>query len=135
MEAKREEPAATVGQDLGSKEEFAAYLPHIRRRWLVHQASWRLRQEEAWAVARQIAALLRADFTASQVIAFGSLVYPGRFDDRSDIDLAVSGILAGDFFRAWAAAGAACPFDLDLVDLGDCSPALQKIIVQEGVAL
>jgi len=120
-------------------EGFAAYLPHIHRRWLEQQAAWQRRQEEAWVVARQIAGLLRTHFAAQEIIAFGSLVHPGLFDDRSDIDLAVSGIPAGAFFRAWAAAGAIAgdkgPFDLDLVDLADCPPTLRDVIAQEGVPL
>jgi len=126
--------AWSTGKETGG-EEFATYLPHIRRRWLEQQAARRKRQEEAWAVARQMATLLRIRFAAQEIIAFGSLVYPGRFDDRSDIDLAVSGIPAGGFFRAWAAAGAIGPFELDLVDLADCSPTLRDVIAQEGVPL
>jgi predicted nucleotidyltransferase len=114
------------------EEEFAAYLPHIRQRWLAQQSAWRLRQEEAWEAAREVATLLRSRFAADKVIAFGSLVHPGHFSDRSDIDLAVSGIQPADFFRAWAAAGQACPFELDLVDLSDCSSVLRGLIEREG---
>jgi predicted nucleotidyltransferase len=126
--------SSTVERMSGA-EEFATYLPHVHRRWLAQQAAWKRRQEEAWAVARQIAAILRSQFAAREVVAFGSLVHPGRFDDRSDIDLAVSGIPPAAFFRAWAAAGASCPFELDLVDLADCSPALRDLIEGEGVPL
>ena len=115
--------------------EFAAYLPAIRRRWLAEQAAWRKRQEEAWAAAHQVAAILRTRFCARKVVAFGSLVHPGRFTDRSDIDLAVSGIPPATFFRAWATAGTACSFELDVVDLADCSPALRDLIDREGVTL
>jgi len=125
----------TVPTGESGEEEFAAYLPHIRRRWQEQQAAWQKRQGEAWGIARQAAVLLRTRFAAQEVIAFGSLVHPGHFDDRSDIDLAVSGIPADSFFRAWADAVAASPFELDLVDLADCSPALRQVIAQEGVAL
>jgi predicted nucleotidyltransferase len=90
------------------------------------------RRDAAWESARRIAALLRARYNATQVIAFGSLVHPERFDERSDIDLAVAGIPPEVFFGAWAAAGADCAFSLDLVDLGDCSPALRELIAREG---
>jgi predicted nucleotidyltransferase len=117
------------------KEEFAAYLPHIRRRWLEEQERWAERRDEAWGVARRIAVLLQERFEADRVIAFGSLVRMDRFDDHSDIDLAVSGIPPEQFFKAWSAAAALSPFALDLVDLADCSPALRLVIDQEGVAL
>lgn len=64
---------------------------------------------------------------------FGSLVHSGRFSERSDVNLAVSGIQPASFFRAWAVGGASCPFELDLVDLADCSPTLRKLIEEEGV--
>lgn len=124
-----------LARRLSPKEEFAAYLPHIRRRWLAQQAAWERRQEEAWTAARRAAVLLRTRFAAEKVIAFGSLVHPGHLTERSDIDLAVSGIPPVAFFKAWAAAGDCSPFELDLVDLADCSPALRDLIEQEGVPL
>jgi len=45
-----------------------------------------------------VAAILRTHFCAQKVVAFGSLVHPGRFTDQSDIDLAVSGIPPATFF-------------------------------------
>jgi hypothetical protein len=115
--------------------EFAAYLPAIRRRWLNQQAARRTRRQEALVAAQQIAALLKTEFDAREVIAFGSLVHPERFDEQSDIDLAVAGISPVLFFRAWASAGADCPFELDLIDLGSCPPGLLALIQEEGVAL
>jgi predicted nucleotidyltransferase len=126
---------ATPTKDVPPEEEFAAYLPHIRRRWRARQEAGERRREEAWEAARQVAVLLRDRFSAQRVVAFGSLVHPGFFSERSDVDLAISGIPPGAFFKAWAAAGAGCPFELDLVDLRDCSPALRRLIEEEGVEL
>ena len=126
-------PSPTSSVDLGQK--YAAYLPGIRQRWRERHDRLARRREAAWAAARRIAVLLRTRYAATQVIAFGSLVHPERFDERSDIDLAVAGIPAEMFFKAWAAAGAECTFSLDLIDLRDCSPALRELIEQEGVTL
>jgi len=117
------------------EEEFAAYLPSVRRRWLAEQAAAEGRREEAWAAARDVATLLRVRFGAERVVAFGSLVRPGFFSEGSDVDLAVSGVPAAAFFKAWATAGDVCPFELDLVDLRDCSPALRLLIEEEGIDL
>jgi predicted nucleotidyltransferase len=122
-------------KDASPEEEFAAYLPHIRRRWLAQRERGERCREEAWEAACEVAALLRTRFGARRVVAFGSLVHPDFFSARSDIDLAVSGIPPAAFFKAWAAAGDACPFALDLVDLHDCSPALRRLIMEEGVEL
>lgn len=126
-------PRVIPGSDLSQK--YAAYLPGIRQRWRQRQDELTRRWEAAWESARRIAMFLRAQYNATQVIAFGSLVHPERFDERSDIDLAVVGIPAHLFFRAWAAAGADCAFSLDLVDLDNCSPALRELIAQEGKPL
>lgn len=133
MEAKGTAPL--TDESLSLMEEFAPYLPHIRRRWLAQQLVWKERQEAAWEAAREAATLLRTRFAAETVIAFGSLVHPGHYSDRSDIDLAVSGIQPTVFFKAWAAAGGSCPFELDLVDLSDCAPALRDLIEREGIPL
>lgn len=112
---------------------FAAYLPETRRRWLAEQAGWAKRRQEALAAAARVADFLRREFGAVEVIAFGSLVRDGVFDGRSDIDLAVRGIPAADFYRAYAAVTAVSPqFDLDLRDLATCLRPLHEAIVKEG---
>jgi predicted nucleotidyltransferase len=116
-------------------QKYAAYLPGIHRRWRERHVELARRRDEAWGAARRIATLLRGRYDATQVVAFGSIVHPERFDERSDIDLAVAGVPAEFFFRAWASAGADCAFSLDLVDLRDCSPALRELIAREGVPL
>ena len=116
-------------------QKYAAYLPGVQRRWREGHDELARRRDEAWAAAHGIAILLRSRYHATQVFAFGSIIHPDRFDERSDIDLAVAGISPDAFFGAWAAAGADCAFSLDLVDLRDCSPALRKLIEQEGVSL
>lgn len=117
-------------------ETFAAYMPFIRKRWLIEQEGWAQRRERAWVSARQAAEVLRSHFGAETVLAFGSLVRGGTFDERSDVDLAVKGVPPRDFFRASAAAAAAISeFELDLIDLDDCSPLIGEQVRQEGVGL
>jgi predicted nucleotidyltransferase len=115
--------------------EFAAYMPGIRRRWMEEQESWQLRREQAWASARRAADVLRQS-GATRVHAFGSLTRAGIFDARSDIDLAEEGIPVSKFWRASADADAATgDFELDIVDLADCQPELRQVILREGVVL
>jgi predicted nucleotidyltransferase len=117
-------------------EQYSAYLPHIRQRWADEQAGWEKRRQQAWAVARQIAGMLRTIYGADQIIAFGSLIGTGPFDDQSDIDLALSGVSPADFFRAYAQAMAiTSTFKLDLIDLDDCSTQMRQTISQSGVPL
>ena len=78
---------ASASESMSATEEFAAYLPHTRRRWLALQVALQQGQQEAWAAARQMAALTRRRFAAEQVIALGSLVHTGRSTERSDLDV------------------------------------------------
>lgn len=120
---------------MSKHETYAEYIPHIRARWKREQSEWEARRARAWQDARAAAEILYTRFGATQVFAFGSLTRAGMYDERSDIDLAVSGIPASRFFRASAEAAAVCQFELDLIDLTDCSPTLRDEILQTGVRL
>ncbi|MEW5719122.1 MAG: nucleotidyltransferase domain-containing protein [Chloroflexota bacterium] len=99
------------------------------------QRGWQLRRERAWVRARAAAAVLHR-FGATRVLAFGSLTRAGRYDTRSDIDLAEEGVGDEVFWRALAeAAEAAGDFELDVVDVTRCPPELRAVILREGVSL
>ncbi len=116
-------------------ETFAEYLPGIKRRWLEEQRGWQTRRARAWERARGAAEVLRR-FGATRVLAFGSLTRAGRYDARSDIDLAEEGIRDEEFWRAYAeATEAADDFELDVVDVAHCPPELRAAILREGVPL
>ena len=92
--------------------------------------------EQAWEVARTAAHLLREQFGARQVVAFGSLTHRAWFTPWSDIDIAVWGIPAHQFYRAVAAVTGISPdFEVDVVDAEDCSTSLRRIIESEGKEL
>ena len=115
-----------------TREELRAYRPD--RMPVERQASERW--ERAWEVARTIARLLRDEFSATRVIAFGSLAHRAWFTAWSDIDLAAWGIPADRFYRAVAAAtGLSSDFEVDLVDPESCRPAVRKVIEREGMDL
>jgi len=85
-------------------------------------------------VAERCAELLKSRFGAKRVILFGSVTGQGPWHGRSDIDLAVEGVPAEDFFRAWAALDEVVPrgMQVDLVALEDAGPELRARILQEG---
>lgn len=61
-------------------------------------------------------------FGAKEVYVFGSAA-EGRIDEYSDIDMAVSGLPPGVFFRAWARAVRAFPGrEMDLISLDNDGP-------------
>ena len=94
------------------------------------------RRQVAWEVARQAAHLLRKAFGATRVVAFGSLAHGAWFNSDSDIDLAVEGVPAEAFWRAWAAVDRVdSSFAIDLVAIEAASAAFRTEFVDQGVAL
>lgn len=83
--------------------------------------------------------LLRERYAATTVVAFGSLAEGTHFSDRSDIDLAATGLRPGDQYAALGRLLTLSPdieFDLvDLVDLDACASELRAAILARGVVL
>jgi predicted nucleotidyltransferase len=119
-----------------SPAEMAAYRATARRRRERQQQELARRQERAWDLARQAAALLKASFSVTRVVIFGSLVHAGCFTLWSDVDIAAWGLAPKDTLRA---IGAVMDLDADieinLVDIGTCHPGLLATIKQEGIEL
>ncbi|MFQ5795495.1 MAG: nucleotidyltransferase family protein [Candidatus Bipolaricaulia bacterium] len=119
-----------------SPEEMAVYRATARRRREQEHQEQVRRQERAWEVARCAATLLKEQFGASRVVAFGSLVHEGCFTRWSDVDIAAWGISPKDTFRT---IGAVMDMDTDievnLVDVGACHPSLLAAIEREGIEL
>jgi len=115
-----------------TREEWQAYRPGIR----AAQSQGGERWERAWRLAQAAAELLRQEFGATRVVAFGSLARRDWFTPWSDIDLAAWGIPPEAFYRAVAVVTGLSPeFKLDLVAPEDCQPSLRHVIEREGVAL
>lgn len=92
--------------------------------------------KEAWVVAVRAAAILKEQYDAKKVVAFGSLVDRTRFTRWSDIDLAAWGIPDERFYAAvGAVTGISEKFKVDLVDPEDCRASLRRAIESEGVEL
>jgi uncharacterized protein len=81
-------------------EELEVFRAAARRRQVEQRAALERRKQRAWELARQAATLLREQFEASRVAVFGSLVHPGCFTERSDVDLAAWDLRPQDTFRA-----------------------------------
>ena len=91
--------------------------------------------DEAISVAQSITKELIHRFGAKKVKLFGSLAR-SDYHRRSDIDLAVWGIPAPEFYRAVAfATGFSKIWKVDLVDAEECGDSLSKAIQSEGIEL
>lgn len=93
----------------------------------------RLEQERRAVLARVLQWLDEhgADLGLHQAYVFGSVAGKGRFDDCSDVDVAVEQISAEGFFDLMAALSSELDRDVDLVELSKCHFAHR--IRQEGV--
>ncbi len=127
--------AIVTAHDSPESASFAPYLAGLRARARRTAQTREVERGLTLDLARRAADLLRERFGASMVFAFGSLVRPGGFDERSDVDLAVGGVTPDQFFRAWAAVSSVVDRPLDLVDLDDCPERLRQQIVTQGVPL
>jgi predicted nucleotidyltransferase len=83
-----------------------------------------------------VAAVLRARFGARRVILFGSLAHAAWFAPDSDIDVAVEGVPAGQYWEAWRVAEAIIPErPVDLVDMETVGEGLRRAIDRYGFDL
>ena len=90
-------------------------------------------------ILRQVqkaAALLKAEFGAKRVVLFGSMAHEAWYAPDSDVDLAVDGLRADSYWRAWEALEKVIQDrPVDLIDLESASESLRKSIDRYGVDL
>ncbi|RLA94516.1 MAG: nucleotidyltransferase domain-containing protein, partial [Deltaproteobacteria bacterium] len=81
----------------------------------------------AWNLARQAAKLLKEEFGATRVVAFGSLLLRETFTPWSDVDIAAWGIPPLDTFRAIGEVmDLSTEIDISLVDMATCKEPLKS---------
>lgn len=133
------------GVDTSSKKTAAFEVrggkQEIHIRWLRQGVARPVARDKelytrAWGVARVAALLLRERYRVTRVRVFGSLVHRGHFHPGSDIDLAVEGLPAVDY---WEAVTAVLFLDdripVELVDRAVCRPEVWEAVEREGVDL
>jgi len=117
-------------------EMMAVYRATAQRRWEQEQQRLARRRERGRQAAKRAAAWLKEQFSATQVVVFGSLVHDHWFSSTSDIDLAVWGLSADEYLVAVAKLQDLSPeFKVDLVAVERCRPTLRKVITREGVII
>ena len=117
-------------------EEIEIYRTTARRYWQENHPERMQRQDRAWELARLAAQFLQEQFHATKVMVFGSLVRDDCFTLWSDLDIAAWGIAPHETLRAMEAVRDLDEsIDINLVDVGTCSPTLLNNIEQEGIIL
>jgi predicted nucleotidyltransferase len=115
-------------------EEMQIYRRTALQRQQAEQEQAAQRRAHAWELARQAAAILKAEFGVERVMVFGSLTQADRFTQWSDIDLAVWGLTDQNWLRSSAAAQVG-DIEINLVDVQMCRPEVLASIEREGVLL
>ena len=117
-------------------EKLEQYRQKAALRQITRLEKVKPRVAQAWKIAQKAAQVLREQFHATRVVAFGSLVHENRFHEWSDIDLAAWGLSADQTFRAMGAVMELDrEFEINLVDVKACSPSLLASIEREGKEL
>lgn len=107
------------------------YLAYWKNRHTEIERSNRVLEKEAKSKLPRIISILTERYGASRILLFGSLK-KGGFTDSSDIDIAVEGIKAKDFFAALAAVNQIGKFAVDLKPLEDLKPYFRTRVYQDG---
>jgi uncharacterized protein len=119
-----------------SAEQVAVYRASARRRHQDEVRALALREQRAWALARQAAALLRERFRVNRIVAFGSLVHSGCFTAWSDVDIAAWGLRPEDTLTALGMVmDLGGEIAVNLADVATCSESLLRVVEQDGVPL
>ena len=117
-------------------EQIQVYAATLRERSAEAACRRHERREQAWTVARQAAQVLRAQFGVTGVWVFGSLVEGDHFTERSDIDMAATGLTPAVHVEALGRLLRLSPaFEFDLVDLDRCPEGLRRTVEHARVEL
>ncbi|MCA9517519.1 MAG: hypothetical protein KC635_21410 [Myxococcales bacterium] len=113
-------------------DRFHSYIEGFRARRAAAERDDRARTEAALARLPAAARMLREEYGATRVGAFGSLVGAG-LRDGSDVDLYVDAIRHPRFFQAVARLTELFGHPVDLIELEGAPRSLRDVIEAEGV--
>ena len=90
----------------------------------------------AWQTAYEVATLLYEQFGATQVVVFGSLTDPMAFTNRSDIDIAVSGLSNDAYDKAYGkVVYFDAPFKIDFVNFDTSEGRFRERIKHQAISI
>jgi predicted nucleotidyltransferase len=121
-----------------SREEWQPYIEAMRQRpseSVISPQKEQLR-EALLEKVRRVAVELKNRFGVKQVILFGSLTDATQFVSDSDVDLAVAGLNAAEYFRAWRLVEDMIQDRVvDLVEIEQVTNSLRESIFKYGIEL
>ena len=121
-----------------SREEWQPYIEAARKRLVSPNLSLaeQEQREQLLTRVREAARQLKFQFNVQRVILFGSLAGTDWFVPDSDVDLAVEGLTADNFWHAWQIVEDVIgDRPVDLVEIETASDALRDAIQKHGMEL
>jgi predicted nucleotidyltransferase len=121
-----------------TREEWQPYIDAVRNRSAPPKLTppEQQKREQLLARVREVAVQLKARFGVQQVILFGSLANADWFAPDSDVDIAVKGLAAADFWQAWRLAEDIIKDrPVDLIEVETAKASLRQAIQQYGIEL
>ena len=114
-------------------DSLAAYRATMKRREARARRDQEQRREQARAIARHVARFLRTTYGVSRVVLFGSMAQEVLLSRHSDLDLAVWGLGADDYFKAVGRVqDEGARFSVDLIRMEQAPDSLCAVVREEG---
>jgi predicted nucleotidyltransferase len=114
-------------------DSLADYRATMKKREARARREQEERREQARATAWHVARYLRDTYGVSCVVLFGSMAQEVPLSRHSDLDLAVWGLDAEDYFEAVGRMqGEGTPFSVDLVRMEQAPDSLCAVVQEEG---
>ena len=120
------------------REGWKRYIEAHRRRSPLPELTpaQRRERERLLSRVREAAGMLKTRFGARRVVLFGSLAHAAWFAADSDVDLAVEGLSAQEYWEAWRAVEELIrDRPVDLVALETAGESLRRAIERTGIEL
>ena len=118
-----------------SPDELSACRKRLEQLWKSRVVNEGL-LHQAWNTAYKVAEHLYEQFDAIQVVVFGSLTEPMWFTNKSDIDIAVSGLSGDDYDKAWKVVmDFNSEFKIDIVNFDTSKGVFQERIKHQAIPI
>ncbi len=118
-----------------SPDELAACRKRLEQVWK-SRVMEESQLHRAWRTAHEVATLLYEQFGATRVFVFGSLTEPIGFTNRSDIDIAVSGLSTDVYDKAWEMVmDFKSGFKIDFVNFDTSKGRFRERIKQQAIPI
>jgi predicted nucleotidyltransferase len=114
-------------------DSLSTYRATMKKREARARREQEERRERARTTARHVARYLRDAYGVSRVVLFGSMAQEVPLSRHSDLDLAVWGLDAEDYFEAVGRVqGEGAPFSVDLIRMEQAPDSLHDVVGEDG---